>query len=101
VTLQLKAKAGIDYRFCVEESCEAKNGAISGEQVILRIPVKNASAKVVNVSFSATPTASGGAKVNETRSAKLKKIQPNGPSCPPTAYAAAFSYAPSTGLHEL
>jgi hypothetical protein len=99
VTLQLSGQRGTSYRLCVDDSCDSANDARSGEPLMLKVPMENAKAEeAVHVKFTVSATEGSRNPTTDTLRVTLKKVQPNGPSCPPTAYSAALSYRPSSGL---
>ncbi|MBM9506532.1 hypothetical protein [Actinacidiphila acididurans] len=91
---------GTTYRLCVGASCQARTArAQDAGPSFLQVALPDSvGARKVSVRFTATHGAAGPPAVDERRTVKLTKSQPNGAGCGPTAYQAGLTYDPGTGL---
>ena len=80
----------IDVHACVDTTCVDKRispaSGTPGEYIAVPLPA-GATAGSVPVSVRGVETHGGQVVIAATGSATLSKLQPNGPSCPPTAFS--------------
>ncbi|MFC3575503.1 lipoprotein [Streptomyces yaanensis] len=87
-------------RLCVDGTCKEMASGSPGDpiaQVSVRLP-KDVGATTVPVRLRVTSKKDGRIVVEDSRRARLTEQHPNGASCAPTAWTAAFRADPEKGL---
>ncbi|HEY5833149.1 hypothetical protein [Streptomyces sp.] len=93
---------GVVYRVCAGHVCgEGKEGGRGsgphGVFLWVHLP-DSVGATQASVRFTATPDGSTRPTADERATVTLKKVQPNGPHCPPAAYQGGLTYSRDKGL---
>ncbi|PZH19124.1 hypothetical protein C1I97_03065 [Streptomyces sp. NTH33] len=87
-------------RVCVEDRCVERasgDADVPFARVSVRLP-DDIGATTVPVRLKVTAARDGRVVVEDSRRMRLAKQQPNGASCPPTVWTAAFRAHPAKGL---
>ncbi|WUD73450.1 hypothetical protein OG937_18060 [Streptomyces sp. NBC_00510] len=105
VRLVFDTEPGTTYRLCAGAVC-SRSGTGDGQEMLLALDLPEATGpKRVTVRFTGTAQNAPGTAtkpaVDERIDVTLKKWQPNGPRCEPTAYQAHLGYEPGKGLFRM
>ncbi|WP_030993525.1 MULTISPECIES: lipoprotein [unclassified Streptomyces] len=90
----------VTVRLCVDGTCEERASGDPGDplaRVSVRLP-DDIGAGPVPVRLTVTSRKDGRVVVRDSARARLGERHPNGRSCPPTAWTAAFRAHPEKGL---
>lgn len=87
-------------RLCADSTCkEQTSGSPEEPLAVMRVRLPDdIGASTVPVRLTVTSVKNGDTVVEDRTRARLTAQQPNGPSCPPTAWTATFRAHPSKGL---
>lgn len=90
----------VRIRLCANGTCKERTSGSPGDPVAsvsVRLP-DDIGASTVPVRLTVTSVRTGDTVVQDSARAKLTEQQPNGSSCPPTAWTATYRARPGKGL---